>query len=240
MKLWKALIIDDELLARQELIRLLRDHREIDVRGEADSVPSAMEAIEAFSPDLIFLDIDLGDQTGFDLLERVGMDFQVIFVTAFDEYAIRAFRVNALDYLLKPVHPERLRESLERLGSTFRPASDFQLKPYDKILVSHQNSSRLITVSSISFIEAFGDYTKIHTRDGYTGTLHHTIKRWTQRLPESMFIQCHRSFIVNADRIYRLIKKNKSSFEIELDHPAETIPLSRQYNGKISRQFRVD
>ncbi len=238
MKLWKALIIDDEPLARQELQRMLLDHSQVHVIGEADSVPSAVEAIESLSPDVLFLDIDLGSHTGFDLLEKVARNFRIIFVTAFDEYAIRAFKVNALDYLLKPIHPERLQQSLERLGNPYNYQSDFLLKPFDKVLLSNQGYSRLVSVSSISYIEAYGDYTRIHTRDGFTGTLHHTIKRWVERLPHKMFFQCHRSYIVNTDHIARLNKKNKDSFEVILKYPEVFIPVSRGYSRKILETFR--
>jgi len=239
MKIWKALIVDDEALARKELKRMLQEHPHIDVRGEADSVPDAMEAIEKLSPDILFLDIDLGALTGFDLLEKVARNFRIIFVTAFDEYAIRAFKVNALDYLMKPIHPDRLQESVERLGSPHHMETGFHLEPYDKILVSHLRYSRLVTVSSISYIEACGDYTCIHTRDGFRGTLHHTIKRWMERLPEKMFIQSHRSYIVNTDRIKRLEKRSKESFEVVLDQPKILLPVSRGYSRKIMDAFRL-
>jgi two-component system, LytTR family, response regulator len=240
MKIWKALIVDDEPLARQEIKRMLQAHSHIDVRGEAGSLPEAVEAIEKLSPDILFLDIDLGTHTGFDLLEKVPRNFRIIFITAFDEYAIRAFKVNALDYLLKPIHPDRLSESVNRLGSPFHHEKENNLKPFDKILVSKQTYSRFVTVSAISYIEAFGDYTRIHTRDGFTGTLHHTIKRWMERLPERTFVQCHRSYIVNTDRIMRLDKKGKESFLITLDQPAVFIPASRGYSRKIVEAFRIN
>lgn len=239
MKIWKALIVDDETLARQELKRMLQEHTHIDVRGEADSVPDALEAIEKLSPDILFLDIDLGSHTGFDLLEQVPRNFRIIFVTAFDEYAIRAFKVNALDYLLKPIHPERLRESVSRLGNPLHYESGFHLEPFDKILVSHQRYSRLVTVSTISYIEACGDYSRIHTRDGFTGTLHHTLKRWMERLPGKVFIQCHRSFIVHADRIKRMDKKGKENYEIILDHSDVILPVSKGFSRKMVEAFRL-
>lgn len=239
MKIWKALIVDDEALARLEFRRMLQEHPQIDILGEAASVPDAMDAIQKLSPDILFLDIDLGAQTGFDLLEKVARNFRIIFVTAYDEYAIRAFKVNALDYLLKPIHPDRLQESVNRLGNPYHHESGFHLEPFDKILVSHQRYSRLVTVSSISYIEACGDYSCIHTRDGFRGTLHHTIKRWMERLPEKMFIQCHRSYIVNSERISRLERKGKERFEIALDQPEISIPVSKGYSRKIMERYRL-
>lgn len=238
MKIWKALIVDDEYLARLELKRLLGEHKHIHVAGEAASVPEAVDAIEALAPDLLFLDIDLGIHTGFDLLEKVARNFRLIFVSAYDEFALRAFKVNALDYLLKPVHPDRLRESVNRLGHPLHHETVFHLEPFDKILVSQQAYSRLVTISSISYIEACGDYTCIHTRDGFRGTIHHTIKRWMERLPSSMFMQCHRSYIVNLDQILRLNKKSKESFEIVLDRTETIVPVSRGFSKKLVETFK--
>jgi len=239
MDRWKALIIDDEPLARQELLRLLEPYPEIDVRGEASSLDNAIEAIESYDPDVLFLDIDLGKYSGFDLLERVAPRFRTIFVTAFDEYAIRAFQVNALDYLLKPIHPDRLRESLERLGSPNHPESKLQLEAFDKILLSHLSYSRLVRVGDISYIEARGDYTRVHMRDGFSGTLHQTIKRWVERLPAFQFIQTHRSYIVNTDRVLRMEKKSKDSFSLVLDHPVTQVPVSRSYHKQLQSKFRI-
>ena len=112
----KALIIDDERLARKEVISLLSDHKEIEVIGEAVNADDAYEKIHQLKPDLLFLDIQMPGKSGFELLEMLDAVPEVIFVTAYDQYAIKAFEVNALDYLLKPVEPERLRESLEKLN----------------------------------------------------------------------------------------------------------------------------
>ena len=111
----KALIVDDERLARVNLKRLLESYPDIEIAGEADSCASAVEAINLHQPELIFLDIQLGGETGFDLLEMIDHPVSIIFVTAYDEYAIRAFEVNASDYLLKPVSPERLKLSVDRI-----------------------------------------------------------------------------------------------------------------------------
>src|SRR3989339_1087970 len=111
----RALVVDDERLARKDLTSMLADFPEIAVVGEAQDVPSAIKAIEAHHPDLIFLDIQMPGQTGFDLVEQIDFSGKIIFVTAFDEFALRAFEINALDYLMKPVSPERLQKSLERI-----------------------------------------------------------------------------------------------------------------------------
>jgi two-component system LytT family response regulator len=111
----RALIVDDERLARKELRSMLSERPEIIVEGEAETVAEAAELIRAEEPDIVFLDVHMHGESGFDLLDKVDVTFKVIFVTAFDAYAIRAFEVNALDYLLKPVNPERLARAVERL-----------------------------------------------------------------------------------------------------------------------------
>ncbi|MGN6509286.1 MAG: LytR/AlgR family response regulator transcription factor, partial [Chitinophaga sp.] len=111
----KALIIDDERLARSELKKLLADHPEIVVVGEAVNAKDGMEKIESLRPDLLFLDIQMPDKTGFDLLAELERTPQVIFTTAYDEYALKAFEYNALDYLLKPIEPKRLADAIHKL-----------------------------------------------------------------------------------------------------------------------------
>lgn len=116
MTKYKAIIIDDERLARKEMRRLLAEFDEIAVAGEAENLAEAAKLIETEKPDIVFLDIQLSGESGFDLLDRVEQNFKLIFVTAFDAYAVRAFEVNAIDYLLKPVNPERLAKAVERLA----------------------------------------------------------------------------------------------------------------------------
>lgn len=239
MKQWQAIIIDDEPLARMELNRLLKPFDHISIVGEADSVNSAKITIEKLSPDLVFLDIDLGTQTGFDLLELLPRNFHLIFVTAFDEYAIRAFKVNALDYLLKPVHPARLKETIARLGNPYTQEVDFILKPFDKILLSNINCSKLIPVDSISFIEAKGDYTKVNTISGFSGIVHQTIKKWLERLPDKLFVQIHRSYIANTSHIKELQKKNKDSLEILFNYSPMKVPVSRNYSKLLKSKFEI-
>ena len=111
----RALVIDDERLARKELINLLSQYDQVEIVGEANNVDDAKEKIEALAPDVVFLDIQMPEKTGFDLLEELDNVPHVVFTTAYDEYAIKAFQVNALDYLLKPIEPKRLGEAIERL-----------------------------------------------------------------------------------------------------------------------------
>jgi DNA-binding LytR/AlgR family response regulator len=137
-KSFRALVIDDERLARKDLIALLGAHDQVTVVGEAEDVPSAINTIQALNPDVIFLDIQMPGDSGFDLLEKTEVKAHIIFVTAYDEYAIRAFEVNALDYLLKPVNPERLAKALEKLELQERdPRAEIRKLNYEAALHPH-------------------------------------------------------------------------------------------------------
>ena len=239
MKTWKTIIIDDEPLARLELRKLLGAFHQISVVGEADSVTSAKRKIESLLPDLIFLDIDLGTRTGFDLLESVDHSFKTIFVTAYDKYAIRAFEVNALDYLLKPVHPERLKESIARLENPVKEDTGIKLHPSDKILINCYNQSRFVSVDTICCIEAKGDYTRICTDQDIKGMVHQTVTKWITLLPVNLFLRVHRSYIVNIDHIQRLEKRHTGSFRAVLVNNMQ-VPVSRNYLKDIKSKFSVD
>jgi len=239
MKIWRAIIVDDEPFARMELKRLLSDYDFVHIIGECHDLESAKDAVIKLSPDLMFLDIDLGRNTGFDLLEQVTPTFQTIFVTAYNEFAIRAFEVNALDYLLKPVNPERLKESIKRLGNPYKEDAKIDLKPFDKILLNQHTSSKFITVESISYIEAMGDYTRVFANKDIRGTFHQTIKKWTERLPKDIFCQVHRSFIVNLNHIDKLINKESNRYDIQLKNLPALIPVSKSYAKSIRDKFYI-
>jgi len=236
MKIWKTIIVDDEPLARLELKRLLEPYKQIEIAGEADSVTYASQQIEKFQPDLVFLDINLGTQSGFDLLERTDKNFLTIFVTAYDEFAIRAFEINALDYLLKPVHPERLKNAILRLGNPFKEDLKVKLNPDDKILLNIQNRSRFISVKSISYIEANGDYTIVKTVCDFKGIVHLTIKKWLERLPDSLFIQIHRSYLVNIGAIHEIIKNQA----VVMNNSETFLPVSRNFQKQLKAKYRID
>lgn len=232
-------MIDDEPLARMELRRLLGEYEFINIIGESGNINDAKIAIDTLNPDLVFLDIDLGKNTGFDLLEKVALTFQTIFVTAYNEFAIRAFEVNALDYLLKPVHPDRLEESLKRLGSPFKEEKKVLLKPFDKILINRNTSSHFITIDSISYIEAKGDYTKVCTQKNLSGVLHQTIKKWNEKLPNDIFYQVHRSFIVNLNHIEELVNKENNRYDIRLKYLTKLVPVSKSYSKFLRDRFAI-
>jgi len=147
---------------------MLAEHGIIDVVGEAKTVTQAAELVHAKKPDVIFLDIQLPGETGFDLLEKISPACKIIFVTAFDAYAIRAFEVNALDYLLKPINPTRLAQAIERLTThDSAPAPPVRALEYeDRLFIEVDERSRFLKVSDIILISAMGDYSQILSSDG--------------------------------------------------------------------------
>jgi len=228
----KAIIVDDERLARVNLRKLLEAHPEIEIAGEAGSCTAALDLINLHKPQLIFLDIQLGGETGFDLLELIDNSIKIVFVTAYDEYAMRAFEVNAIDYLLKPVNPERLKLSVERVMKK-EDKGESSAKNYeysDSIYVRMNNyASRFIKISSISFIEPVGNYSRIVTNEGKHCVVLKTLKQWKEELPDNNFVRIHRSSIVNIDHIDRIEKKSNTQQRAYLKNLPEPLEVSRRY-----------
>jgi len=236
MKSLKAIIVDDERLARVNLRKLLESHPQVVIVGEAASCSTAMELIRLHKPGLIFLDIQLNGETGFDLLEMTDNSIEIIFVTAYDEYAIRAFEVNAADYLLKPVNPERLKTSLDRILSS-KAVSDKAKKVYeysDSIYVRLTNSkSTFIKISSITHICPVGNYSRITTLEGKCSLVLKTLKQWSEELPANHFIRIHRSCIINIDHIDRIEKKPNTPHMVYLKNLPQPLEISRRFAGKL-------
>jgi two-component system LytT family response regulator len=238
-KSYRALIIDDERLARNDLKSLLSTFPGVQVVGEADDVPSAVEAVQKLNPDLIFLDIQMPGESGFDLLDKIESPAKVIFVTAYDEYAIRAFEVNALDYLLKPVNPERLALSLERIEQKDlehnRPLRKLDYK--DRMFLMIGSQFRFLRIDSILSIHAAGDYSEIKTTDGKKSLTLKPMKEWESRLPEKYFVRIHRSTIINMEYIERVEEWFNYSFRVYLKGSEEPYVISRRYASKIKEKL---
>ena len=238
-KPFKALIIDDERLARKDLISLLSIHDNIVVVGEADDVPSAINAIEKLIPDVIFLDIQMPGDSGFDLLEKTDVDAHIIFITAYDEYAFRAFEVNALDYLLKPVNPERLEKALEKLefqeGDI--PVMTRKLNYDDRLFLRIGRHFKFLKVSTIVKVSAAGDYSEVLTSEGNKGLTHKSMKEWEARLPAQHFIRIHRSTIINMEFVERIEEWFNYSFKVFLKGVEEPHVISRRYAAKLKESL---
>lgn len=199
MKPVRCMIIDDERLARQHLRRLVKTRSDIEIVGEASSKSSALPMIEKLHPDLLLLDIQMPGGSGFDLLNAIANPPHVIFVTAYDRFAIRAFEVNALDYLLKPVTPERFHQAIDRALHLTRPdaAAAGSLSSTDIALLEIGGSGHFIAVDQILAVESEGNYTRVTTNDGKRLTARQPMKQWIERLPQEMFVQLDRGTVIN-------------------------------------------
>jgi len=200
----RALIVDDEALARERVHTLLAASANVEVVGECSGGRQAIDAIIEHRPDLVFLDVQMPDLDGFEVLEAVAHEWlpAVVFVTAYDEYALRAFDVHAIDYLLKPIEPERFRKALARATSRGL-LSLLDERPLDRLVIRTRGRVLLLKPSDIDWIEADGKHARLHAGKE-THVVRHQLNRLEQRLAAHGFVRVHRSAIVNADRIREL------------------------------------
>jgi len=236
---YKTIIVDDERLARKEMRRLLSEFDEIVIAGEAENLSEAIALIQKEKPQLVFLDIQLSNENGFDLLEKIERNFKLIFVTAFDAYAIRAFEVNALDYLLKPVNPERLAKAIERLAEENNAKPELRPLEFDDRIFLELGSERsvFLKVCDISHINAAGDYSEILTVDKRKFLIEKSLREWEQRLPEKYFLRIHRQTLVNLEEIEHIESWFNRTFQIRLKNYRETLAVSRRYSVKLKNKF---
>jgi two-component system, LytTR family, response regulator len=201
----KALLIDDERLARVELRRLLRPHEEVTVVGEAANVEDALSQVETLSPDLLFLDIEMPGGTGFDLLERLeGSAPQVIFTTAYDGHALRAFEFNALDYLVKPVEPERLARAIERVQARVVVAAPTRLS-LDRVFVRDGERCFFVQLDAVRLLESEGNYSRLYLEDRTEQPLLcRSLNYLEARLDPARFFRASRQHLVNLSAIRSL------------------------------------
>jgi two-component system LytT family response regulator len=227
----RALIVDDERLARAGLRRLLEPYPDLRVVAEADSVDAAEVELVRHRPDVIFLDIAMPGGSGFDLLVRRRVDAQIVFVTAYDEHAVRAFEVNALDYLLKPVDPERLAMTIDRLRAP-------QAAPaLDRLCVTDRGTTRVVAIIDVVLVRAHRDHTELVLRRGEPITVRAPLTHWETRLG-SAFVRVHRSTLVSIGDVIRLERTDSSAHRLFLrDHP-HAVPVSRAHVGALRARLR--
>jgi two-component system, LytTR family, response regulator len=194
----KALLVDDERLARAELRRLLRDLPEVEIVGEASHVDEAVLRIEELVPDLVFLDIEMPGGTGFDVLERLESVPLVIFTTAYDNHAIRAFEVSALDYLLKPVDPRRLSAAVEKARPRLAPRSPKEF--LERAFVRDGELCLVVDFRDVTLFESEGNYTRLHL-DAHQPLLGRSLAYLEQRLDPRAFFRANRKELVNLARV---------------------------------------
>lgn len=227
---YRALLVDDERLARKQLRGLLAHFPEVEIVAESAAVPQALAAVQAHHPDVVFLDIQMPGASGFEFLESAEGSFATIFVTAHDRFALRAFEVNGLDYLLKPIERDRLAKAILRISQ--RPQAtvpaETSLKSTDYLFVTGRSGSRFIQVRKIQHVVAAGPYTEIFVDDGSRWMMLRSIKEWQARLPMDQFAAIHRSTIVNLDFVERMEALPNYSYRIGLRGSKCQLLMSRR------------
>lgn len=235
-------LADDEVLARQKLRLFLRDEADCEVVGECASAAETVELAAAVCPDLIFLDIRMPGMDGFDVVHALSArrDFampRIVFTTAHDQYAVRAFEVHALDYLLKPVAQERLRAALQRFRERLTPSAGSALANgqsghfANRIIFKSRGRILFLPVSEIRLIGAEENYVRLHTRDE-THLLRETMAGLEQRLDPQVFLRVHRSFIVNLQYLREMVIENEGDASAILVD-GRRVPVSRGYRSRI-------
>jgi len=231
----RALVVDDERLARVELRTLLAAHPQIDATAEAADLNAAVAAMAGQAFDLVFLDIQLGTGTGFDLLPSIGASCRIVFVTAHDAYAIRAFEVNALDYLLKPVHPDRLASTIARIERPDpTPNAVHRLTTDGVAFLRSGTSAGFVKVGSIACILAEGDYSRVVTIDGRETLVLRSLAEWEARLPVETFVRIHRSAIANSAVVARTTRGRDGRWRLHIPALAQPLVVSRRYGRRLS------
>lgn len=230
----RILIVDDERLARKALHSTVAEQDHATVVGEASTVGEAATLIDETHPDVVLLDVQMRGETGFDLLNRVEAPVQVVFVTAHDQYAVRAFEVNALDYLLKPVAPDRLSEALRRVRATDAALphensdSDASFRYDDLFFYEDGRQPRFIRIADIRHIEAAGNYTRLHLNDDANALTTTTLSEWMTQLPETHFVRIHRSTIVNVNHVARIERQPNNTFDVFVGGNESPLSMSRR------------
>ncbi len=200
----RALIIDDERLARKELTNLLQEYQEIEIIGEAANAEEAQEKINSLKPDLLFLDIQMPGKTGFELLEDLEAVPEVVFTTAYDEYALKAFDFNALDYLLKPIEPSRLKETVQKLIAKEKKAKvemmdevdEKKLGPQDRVFVKDSDKCWFVKLENVRLFESDGNYIKIYF-DNQKPMIHKSLNALDEKLDDRFFFRASRKHVIN-------------------------------------------
>ena len=249
----RALIVDDEPLARRRIRTLLSDADDIAVIAEANDGQSAIAAISGHSPDLVFLDIQMPEVDGFDVIREIGLERmpQVIFVTAYDEYAVKAFEVHAVDYLLKPFDPDRFTQALDRARRQLRLRSagertesldrllselDSQAARRDRIVIKSGGQITMVPVLEIDWIESAGNYVTLHC-DRRRHLLRETMTNLEARLKPAGFARIHRTTIVNTDRIETLLPHFHGDHIVMLKDGTK-LTLSRRFRTALAHLLK--
>lgn len=245
----RSVVVDDVEMIRVTMRKVLDGFPNIEIVGEADDYESARSVINETKPDLVFLDIDLNGLTSIDLLNEITCNPKIIFITSHPDFAIKAFELNAVDYILKPISADRIKKAIDRVIAAAEEAEEVhdsldddgeeRFKPDQIILLNFDSKLTFIKIKDINYIEAFGNYTKIHMNDGKLSITYNSIKNWDNRLPEDVFIQIHRSTIVNLLNVTKIEKWTNDTGRLFLKGIEKPFEISRSYFFQIKKKYKV-
>jgi two-component system LytT family response regulator len=233
----RALIVDDERLARKELMKLLEDHPGIEVIGEAMNVEEAVQMTNELNPDLLFLDIQMPGKTGFQLLEELDSVPIVVFTTAYDEFALKAFEVNALDYLLKPIQAERLAETVSKITEKERSKiiaarnPDKKLGLNDQVFVKDGDRCWFVSLTNVRMFESDGNYIKVYF-DTNRPMIHKSLNALDEKLDERAFFRASRKHIINLSWVEGIEQWFNGGLMVKL-RGGDKVEVSRRQAAKF-------
>ena len=234
----KVMIIDDERLAREELKRLLKQHAELEVVAEAANIVEAQELIRKTIPDLIFLDIQMPGGTGFDLLQSLDEIPEVIFTTAFDQYALRAFDVSALDYLLKPIEPARFAQAVQKALLKIQPDdAQTSLASDGKVFIKDGERCWFVALDQIALFESEGNYTRVYF-DQQRPLMLRSLNQLEARLNASQFLRVSRSQIVNMTFVENMVTSTSGGMTLTLKGDLK-VSMSRRRAAEFKQANRL-
>jgi len=234
MKTFKTIIIDDERLAREEVKRALKGYPEFEIIGEASHVDEAKILIEKVKPDLLFLDIHMPGKSGFDLLEELTTVPEVVFTTAYDQYAVKAFELNALDYLVKPLRDERFAKTIEKVKAELAKKEEIKtdvLPMHRKIFIKDGEKCYFIPLSEIHFIESMENYARLYFGD-QKAMIKRSLNLLEEKLDSTVFFRVNRSQIINTHYIKEIHPHFNNKLHITLT-TGETLEVSSRQSVKF-------
>lgn len=236
----RALVIDDERLARKELIKLLEDFPEIEILGEAANADEAFELINSHNPDLLFLDIQMPGKTGFELLEMLDSVPKVIFTTAYDEYALKAFEVNALDYLLKPIQLDRLNETITKLEPPKQEVTEEKepkLGLKDQVFVKDGDKCWFVSLKDIRYFESDGNYIKVFF-ETFKPMIHKSLNALDEKLNDRDFFRASRKHIINLSWVEGIEPWFNGGLMVKLKG-GDKVEVSRRQAAKFKEKMSL-
>ena len=232
MKTIKAVIVEDSRLARNELKELLKAHAEITLVGEAENVDDGLKLIEEHKPDMLFLDINMPEKDGFELLESLDEVPITVFTTAYDEYAIKSFEYNALDYLLKPINEKRFAIAIEKVKEKLTSNAEESDSPVQRltgnsqIFIKDGEKCWLVKIGDISLLEIVGNYTRVFFQDEKP-LLYKSLNQVEEKLPEKYFFRANRQQIINTNFIQNVVPWFNGKLKLTMKS-GEEVEVSRR------------